>query len=352
VNRRELSKSERRLAMRYVGLDAHWRQSTICVLDHRRRKIMSQNVQGPWSKVLEELEKIRKPFEVCFEASTGYGYLFERLQRLARRVVVAHPGQLRLIFRSKRKNDRVDAEKLAKLLFLNEVPPVHVPREDVRAWRRMIGHRRKLVASRIRSKNAIRALLRSQGIEAPKGLWTHKGMAWLRSASLPTELDELQRDILCEQIESLTRMIQRAHKLLNSIARRHPGVQLLKTIPGVGVRTAEAVVAHIDDATRFHRIKAIGRYFGLVPSQDASGPANRLGHITREGPSIVRYLVTEAAWQGIRRSQRLRAFYERILRDDAGRRKIALVATAHHMLRIMLAMLQTGELWRCEKEAA
>ena len=338
--------------MRYVGLDAHWRQSTFCVLDDRGRKILSQTVRGPWSKVLEELEKIRKPFEVCFEASTGYGYLFERLQGLARRVVVAHPGQLRLIFRSKRKNDRVDAEKLAKLLFLDEVPPVHVPGEDVRAWRRMIGHRRKLVASRIRSKNAVRALLRSHGIEAPKGLWTRKGMAWLRSASLATELDELQRDILCEQIESLTRMIQRAHKLLNGIARRHPGVQLLKTIPGVGVRTAEAVVAHIDDPKRFHRIKTIGRYFGLVPSQDSSGPTNRLGHITREGPSIVRYLVTEAAWQGIRRSQKLRAFYDRVLRDDPGRRKIALVATAHHMLRIMLAMLQSGELWRSDQTAA
>jgi transposase len=338
--------------MRYVGLDAHWRQSTICVLDDRGRKILSQNIQGPWSKVLEELEKIRKPFEVCFEASTGYGYLFERLQGLARRVVVAHPGQLRLIFRSKRKNDRVDAEKLAKLLFLDEVPPVHVPGEDVRAWRRMIGHRRKLVASRIRSKNAVRALLRSQGIEAPKDLWTRKGMAWLRSTSLTTELDELQRDILCEQIESLTRMIQRAHKLLNGIARCHPGVQLLKTIPGVGVRTAEAVVAHIDDPNRFHRVKTIGRYFGLVPSQDASGPTNRLGHITREGPSIVRYLVTEAAWQGIRRSRKLRTFYDRVLRDDKGRRKIALVATAHHMLRIMLAMLQSGELWRSDQTAA
>ncbi len=338
--------------MRYVGLDAHWKQSTICVLDDRGRKILNRSVRGPWSKVLEELEKIRKPFEVCFEASTGYGYLFERLQGIARRVVVAHLGQLRLIFRSKRKNDRVDAEKLAKLLFLDEVPPVYVPRGDVRAWRRMIGHRRKLVASRIRSKNAIRALLRSQGIEAPKGLWTRKGMDWLRTVSLATELDELQRDILCEQIESLTRMIQRAHKLLNGIARRHPGVQLLKTIPGVGVRTAEAVVAYIDDPKRFHRIKAIGRYFGLIPSQDASASANRLGHITREGPSIVRYLLIEAAWQGIRRSQRLRAFYDRILRGDTGRRKIALVATAHHMLRTMLAMLQTGELWRSEQQAA
>jgi transposase len=338
--------------MRYVGLDAHWRQSTICVLDDRGRKILSRSIRGGWSTVLTEIEKIPKPMQVCFEASTGYGYLFERLQKVARRVVVAHPGQLRLIFRSKRKNDRVDAEKLAKLLFLDEVPEVYVPREDVRAWRRMIGHRRKLVNTRTRSKNAIRALLRSQGIESPKSLWTRKGMSWLRTVSLATELDELQRDILYEQIESLTRMIQRVHKLLNSVARRHPGVQLLKTIPGVGVRTAEAVVAHIDDARRFHRVKAIGRYFGLVPSQDASGSVNRLGHITREGAGIVRWMLTEAAWQGIRHSPRLRAFYDRILRGDAGRRRIALVATAHHMLRAMLAMLQTGELWRYDQKAA
>jgi len=112
--------------------------------------------------------------------------------------VVAHPGQLRLIFRSKRKSDRVDAEKLAKLLFLDEVPPVHVPREEVRGWRRMIGHRRKLVTARVQVKNAIRALLRSQGIEAPKGLWTQRGMEWLQAVAMATELDELQRDILQE----------------------------------------------------------------------------------------------------------------------------------------------------------
>ncbi len=127
--------------MRYVGLDSHWRQSTICVLDHRGRKLLNRTIKGPWSKVLEEVGKVRKPFAVCFEASTGYGYLFERLQSVARRVVVAHPGQLRLIFRSKRKNDRVDAEKLAKLLFLDEVPPVYVPSSEVRSWRGFIGHR-------------------------------------------------------------------------------------------------------------------------------------------------------------------------------------------------------------------
>ena len=87
--------------------------------------------------MLKELESLEEPFAICFEASTGYGFLFEQLSRIARQVVVAHPGQLRLIFRSKRKNDRVDAEKLAKLLFLDEVPPIHVPRLEVRSWRRL-----------------------------------------------------------------------------------------------------------------------------------------------------------------------------------------------------------------------
>ena len=229
---------------------------------------------------------------------------------------------------------------------------MHVPGEDVRAWRRLIEHRRKLVASRTRAKNAMRALLRSQGLQAPKGLWTRKGMDWLRAVALATPLDELQRDILCEQIGSLTEMLHRAQTLLDDMGRRHPGVRLLQTIPGVGARTAEAVMAYVDDPHRFSRRKAIGCYFGLIPRQDASATTNRLGHITREGPSVVRYLLIEAAWQGIRRSRRLRAFYDRILRDDPGRRKIALVATAHYLLRTMLAMLHTGEIWRPEPQAA
>ncbi|MHC4083138.1 MAG: IS110 family transposase, partial [Planctomycetota bacterium] len=237
--------------MRYVGLDVHWRQSTICVLDHRGRKLLNRTIKGPWSKVLEEVGKVRKPFAVCFEASTGYGYLFEHLQTIARRVVVAHPGQLRLIFRSKRKNDRVDAEKLAKLLFLDEVPPVYVPSSDVRSWRGFIEHRHKLVCERTRTKNAIRALLRTHGVQSPRGLWYGPGMKWLRSVSFANELDTVRRDMLYERLCFLTKMIERVEATLDRISSRHPGTLLLRTIPGVGPRTSEAVMAWVDDPRRF-----------------------------------------------------------------------------------------------------
>ena len=338
--------------MRYVGLDAHLRQSTFCVLDERGNKLMTRTVKGPLGRVLTELERIPGPWVVCFEASAGYGALFERLRLLAQRVVVAHPGHLRLIFRSKRKNDRVDAEKLAKLLFLDEVPAVYVPSGATQAWRRMIEHRRKLVGERTRAKNALRALLRSQGIDAPKSLWSRRGIAWLTALDLTTRLDALQRDLLVERLQSLSQMLRRVEAELGRTGAAHAGVQLVMTIPGIGIRTAEAVLAHIDNPHRFHRVKAIGRYFGIVPSQDASAQSNRLGHITREGPSVVRHLVVEAAWQSIRYSPHIRAFYDRVRRDDPARRKIALVATAHYLLRTMLAMLRSGEVWRYHEEHA
>jgi len=124
--------------MWYIGLDVHWRTSSVCILDGNGNRVKQEMVKGSWQKLLAYFRKLLRPFVVCYEATCGYGYLYDALRRMSRRVVVAHPGQLRLIFRSKRKNDRIDAERLAKLLYLGEVPPVYVPSLSVRIWRQMI----------------------------------------------------------------------------------------------------------------------------------------------------------------------------------------------------------------------
>lgn len=136
---------------------------------------------------------------------------------------------------------------------------------------------------------------------------------------------------------------------MDAIAKEHPGVYLLRTIPGVGPRTAEGMMAYVDNPRRFSNNKKIGSYFGPVPREDTS-VKKRLGHITQDGPSTVRRLLAEAAWQGYRRSPHIRAYFERIQRGDRDRKKIALVATAHYLARVMLAMLRTGECRRFDQE--
>ena len=112
--------------MLYIGLDIHWRMSMVCILDKNGKLVKFATIRGPWSQV-----------------------------------IVAHPGQLRLIFRSKKKNDRVDAKKLATLLFLDQVPQVHVPSVDVRSWRSTIEFRHRLVATAHYLARVMLAILRS-----------------------------------------------------------------------------------------------------------------------------------------------------------------------------------------------
>ena len=290
---------------------------------------------------------------------------------------MAHPGLLRLIDQSKKKNDRADALKLAKLLSVGEVPRVHVSAADVRAWRELITFRKRLIEKRTRAKNSLRCLLRSLGINPPKefGLWTKKGIAWLKSLQFEQPLHSVKRSMLVEELDTHSKHIRLVENELLEFSKDNPAVQLLRTIPGVGLRTAEAVVAFIDDPHRFPNSKRLGSYFGLVPSQDQSGRTNRLGHITKEGPRggivqraasvvlstvsnsnastanrprrpVVRAMLTEAVWQAVRRSPTVKSFQMRVQRGEPDRRKISVIATAHYLVRVMWSMLKNGTVWK------
>jgi transposase len=333
--------------MLYVGLDIHSKLISMCVLDENGKRV-ERRVLRQVDQLMAALERLPQPFEVCFEASCGYGRFDEWFRPLAARVVVAHPGRLALIFRSQRKNDRNDAENLAKLLLLGIVPAVHVPSADVRSWRELITFRRKVIEKRTRAKNALRGLLRTVGVTPPKrpGLWTRAGLRWLKALEFSQPLQALRRDLLVDELEQLSAQVRRIERELNRFSNQSVAVAQLRSIPGVGPRTAEAVVAFLDDPHRFARSKQVGAYFGLVPSQDQSAGTNRLGHITREGSATVRQLLTEAVWQAARRSPTVQAYLQRVQRSDPDRKKIAVVATAHYLVRVMWALLKHGTLWK------
>jgi transposase len=333
--------------MLYVGLDLHTKHITACALNNEGK--LHERWQVPQvDQLVERLTRLQQPFKITYEAGCGYGRFHELLTPIAADVMVANPGQLRLIYGSKKKNDRNDAEKLARLLYLDAIPMVHVPSAEVRAWRELIVFRHRLTEKTTRSKNGLRALLRTLVIKPPRtpGLWTQAGLTWLKALELPHHLQVFRRNILVDELESLTRQIHQVEQELARFPEGNAAIRRLRTIPGVGPRTAEAVVAFLDDPHRFQNSKQIGAYFGLVPCQDQSGNKNRLGHITRDGSATVRQLLTEAAWQATNRSSTVRAYFERIHNGDKTRRKIALTATAHYLVRVMWSMLVKGTDWQ------
>jgi transposase len=327
--------------MLYVGLDVHSRQSSLCILNAAGGTVNQIQLKGPRATVVDRLRQLAEPFSICYEASCGYGHLYEALRPLAAHVAVAHPAKLRLIYKSKRKNDRVDAQKLAKLLLLDMVPPVHVPHVDIRAWRSLIILRQRVMAQVVRAKNQIRGVLREHDIAGPKWLWSKKKLAWLDTLELHP-VAKLRLDLAVEEFKSLNQKVKRLEAELQRYADRHPAVRLLRTIPGVGIRTAETFVAWVDDVTRFRRTRQLGAYFGLVPCQDASADRNRLGHITKDGPPVMRKLICEATWTAVKKCPAFKSFFERVMGGKPERKKIAVVAAAHRMIRVMGAMMRTG----------
>ena len=163
--------------------------------------------------------------------------------------------------------------------------------------------------------------------------------------------DNLWRGSLWVELEMLakaTELIKAVEGKLDEMAKDDRQVRLLRTIPGVGPRLAEAVVAYVDEPGRFTSCKQVGCYAGLTPRQYQSGDSNRVGRISGQGNKVLRSLLVEVSWLGLRHNEWMRRTYQRILRGSNSRKKIAITAVARKLLIRCWAMLRDGTTWRKE----
>jgi len=335
---------------KFIGFDIDHKHTVACITEAGRRDRYSK-LKTEVGALREWLQAQRQPgdrLHLTFEVSGLSGLLYDGLVDVVDRLEISNPTKLTWIYRTAKKNDRIDARKQAVLLSMGEVPRVHMPCKEVREWRRTIQHRRNLVNTMTQTKNRIRSLLKSQGLKRPHrgGWWNGTNRVWMRQEA---ERDgDPWRHVLGDLLDTLElqeRQLTQVTRRLDARLEKLPGAWLLMTIPGVGPRTVEAVLAYTDEVRRFCRGKQFGAYFGLTPRLDESGSRQRTGHISKQGPSVVRWLIVESAWRTVRYSPALRAFYERVMHGQRQRNKIAIVATARKLLTIMRAMLMTGEIF-------
>jgi len=303
---------------------------------------------------VERLIRDSRPAVVVIEACTLAGWVHDLCDEIGVPCEVANTASEAWRYKhAKRKTDRDDALRLAQLEALGQIPAVVVPAKAVREWRALIAHRQALVTQRVAAQNRIRAVLVGQGLPAPRGAraWTAAGLAGIAQFARPLAEcapDELWRGLLelaLTAYRQAEELIAAVEAKLDQIGGADARVRLLDTMPGLGPRTAEAVVAHLDDPKRFKSGKQVAAYGGLVPRQFQSGEDDRRGRITKRGPAILRKLLVQCAWCMLRYNRWARSVFERLSRGQA-RKKQAVVALARKVLVRCWAMLRDGAAWR------
>jgi len=304
---------------------------------------------------LQQLVLRVQPEQVVIEICNIAGWLCDLLRGMGLTVLVANTSDEAWRWRKvRRKSDRCDALKLARLAALNQVREVYIPSLSIRQWRALIAFRQQLVRRRSKVKNHIRDLLVSAGQLLPRGAqcWTQLGRAHLEALAHPlatvdwAELWRGQLEIELRQLQALQEEIAKIEEKLQAIASADPRVALLRTVPGVGPRLAEAIVALVDRPARFHEAAQVSAYIGMVPKELDSGETRRRGPITKQGSRLVRSLLVEVAWAALRYNSWARALYERISGGKKSRRKIAIVAVGRRLLVRCWAMLRDGTRWQ------
>jgi transposase len=303
---------------------------------------------------VERLIRRTRPAVVVIETCSLAGWVHDLCAGLGVPCKVANTGAEAWKYKhTKRKTDRDDALRLAQLFALGQLPEVVVPAKAVREWRALIAHRQALVTQRVAAQNRIRSILVGQGLPAPRGAkaWTVSGLAGIARFARPLAEcgpDELWRGLLelaLTAYRQAEELVAAAEARLDALGKADARVRLLDTMPGLGPRTAEAVVAHLDDPRRFKSGKQVAAYGGLVPRQYQSGEDDRRGRITKRGPAVLRKLLVQCAWAMLRYNPWARAVYDRLSRGKA-RRKQAVVALARKVLVRCWAMLRDGAAWR------
>jgi transposase len=342
------------LMNKYIGFDIDSNKTVVCVVESGKKDIyqtIGPDVQSMKKLLISQRQPGYKT-HLAFEISGQAGFIYDSLVDFADDIKVANPTKMTWIYRTAKKNDRIDARKMAVLLSIGEIPEVYMPSREVRQWRETILHRKKIVDKVVMVKNRIRATFKGHGLSraAVKGSWWKKSnQLWMRRVcgveAGVSDLWHIQISNLLDELDLLKSQLERVTQYLDGYLSKHSGGTFLMSIRGVGPRTAEAVLAYTDEVGRFSNYKRYCSYFGLTPKLDESGSCRRIGHISKHGPSVVRWVLCESSWKVIRYNKGMREFYERVMNGDIKRKKIAIVAVCRKLLSIMRAMLLTGEMF-------
>jgi transposase len=344
------------LNMKILALDLGKFNTMCCFFDTKTRQHTFLNAATE-RDYLTNVFKKHKIDLVVMEACGPSGWINDLAHSCGHKTLVCSTNEDAWKWSNvKRKTDKDDALKLARMAAMNELKAVHMPSEAHREFRSLVKYRKTLDYRINKMKCTIRAWFVNHGITIDKGerAW-HSGRERINSFRKPvnecepSELWKGELDLELTQFDALSAQLEGVVKKLEEIGKKDSRIIRLRTIPGVGPRTAEILVACIDDPHRFENGRQVSAYFGLVPRQFQSGETDRNGRITKRGNPLARTILVECAWASLRYNSWAKGIYDRIYGKQKTRKKKAAVALGRKIAVLAWAMLRDEKDWDPKK---
>ncbi len=330
--------------MRKVALDLGVSKTTFCEVAAGQvvKRATVSDVQSLRPLLGPDQEPARVAIEACREA----WHVHDLLVSWGNEVLVVDTTRSKElgIGRHGRKNDRIDAEVMARAVERGGIPLAHVLSPHRRQLRRWLGLRRSLVEARAHLVTTLRGLGREHGWKLAS-CSVENFTQNVRKASLPPELKRLLEPGL-RMLEATTPELDRVENELIQLCANEPTVQLLSTAPGVALTVAASFVSVIDEAHRFRSAHEVESYLGLVPSEDTTGGHRKLGAISKEGNRYLRALLVQAAWSLWRTADPgdpLRQWTDAVAQRRG--KRVAVIALARRLAGVLWAMWRDGTVY-------
>src|SRR6266511_1655468 len=301
--------------MYFAGLDAHLKYVTVAVRDRLGTLVLETTVSTREPERLLAVLAPLRPLEVVVETCPFWPWLSDLLVPAGIGFHLAHAQRLRAIATAPQKNDRVDARLLARMLLAGLIPEAYPRSGDQREQLRLLRHRTALVRARTRLAGRIHSQLH-------------------------------QQRLLLSRIVHLTPLLQALERRIDTAAGANPPAALLATIPGLGPYRSLLLAAELSPLSRFPRVEHLASYAGLAPVTRSSGGHTRHGSIPQGANRWVRGALVSAIPSHVRSaptSAVTRAYAQLTARLGW---RVARVAAARKLLRIVYLMLRRGEPWR------
>jgi transposase len=325
--------------MQFVGLDIHKKHINACIRDEEGKIIAERKFRNEPQELDKFLTRVNKEDKIALESCICWEHVYDYLDEQGfANLVLANPSQISKS--KKKKTDKLDAKKLAKLLRAGLLPEAWPAPKDIRDHRQITRHKASLTVLRTMTKNKVHAILLRHGIiHGYSDVFGKAGTEYLYSLDLPMS-DRIQMDNYLKLIAGINELIDNTQDVIEDFARYNYNVKILMTHPGIDYYLASMIDAEIGDIRRFQKISRLTSYAGLEPSVSQSGDKCHIGHITKIGNANLRWALIQAAHVAVMHDSK----YAKIFHKIKARRNqnIAYIAVARRILKTIYAMLKNN----------